>query len=325
MPIVDMRGLLDHAYQNRYAVGCFSVTTLESVINTIHAAEESSAPVVLSLSQSPTLELLATAVERAAEQATVPVAIHFDHATTLEQAIGAIRLGCNSLTVSNSEAENTPTHSIAEMAHACGVPIAATLQDHSVEAIEAQNKQNQKEIAIDFLQLTPADLERDRQQSINQRLKIPLIADADALTEETCPSTIGNGLSMILQRASIKPVETQIKQWGGAGKAAEALQHTTLWAPVEHLIIFNADATTEAAHEMMNRGQKMLAAIPGVRRVFTGEAIQEGAQYRFSWVIRFCHPAVIDSYRDHPDHVAFADTLFRPVAGNRISIDYQAV
>jgi len=34
-------------------------------------------------------------------------------------------------------------------------------------------------------------------------------------------------------------------------------------------------------------------------------------------------PAVIDSYREHPVHVAFADNLFRPVSAERLSIDYQ--
>ncbi|MEW8292943.1 MAG: Dabb family protein [Candidatus Thiodiazotropha endolucinida] len=34
---------------------------------------------------------------------------------------------------------------------------------------------------------------------------------------------------------------------------------------------------------------------------------------------------MIDSYREHPDHVAFADNHFRPVAGDRVSIDYQGV
>ena len=42
-------------------------------------------------------------------------------------------------------------------------------------------------------------------------------------------------------------------------------------------------------------------------------------------LVRFCHPAVIESYREHPDHVAFADNRFRPVAGERISVDYQTV
>ena len=41
--------------------------------------------------------------------------------------------------------------------------------------------------------------------------------------------------------------------------------------------------------------------------------------------MRFYHPVVIDSYRENPDHIAFADDLFRPIAGDRISIDYRAV
>ena len=70
---------------------------------------------------------------------------------------------------------------------------------------------------------------------------------------------------------------------------------------------------------------RILGAIPGVRAVFTGEAVKQDAAYRYTWLVRFCHPAVIESYREHPDHVAFADNLFRPVAGERISIDYQAI
>jgi len=69
----------------------------------------------------------------------------------------------------------------------------------------------------------------------------------------------------------------------------------------------------------------VLSAIPGVREVVTGKAVQENAKYRYTWLVRFCHLAVIDSYRGHPNHVAFADKLFRPVAGERISIDFQTV
>jgi fructose-bisphosphate aldolase class II len=73
----------------------------------------------------------------------------------------------------------------------------------------------------------------------------------------------------------------------------------------------------------MAEGRRVLPGIPGVREVFTGKALKADARYRCSWNIRFCHPAVIDSYRDHPDHRAFADNWFRPVAGDRISIDFQ--
>ena len=73
---------------------------------------------------------------------------------------------------------------------------------------------------------------------------------------------------------------------------------------------------------MMHEGEKVLSQIPGVRRVITANAIQEDAKYKFSWLIEFVHKNVIDSYRDHPDHVAFANKLFRPIAGDRISIDF---
>jgi len=94
----------------------------------------------------------------------------------------------------------------------------------------------------------------------------------------------------------------------------------------EHLIIYNVKGLNEQrVQAMMAEGRRMLAAIPGVREVITGEAVKAGAAYPYTWLVRFCHPAVIDSYRDHPSHVAFADQLFRPVAGERISIDYQAI
>lgn len=108
-----------------------------------------------------------------------------------------------------------------------------------------------------------------------------------------------------------------------AGRAAEVLARCTPWTPVEHLIIYNtSDTDDEAVSAMMTEGRRVLSAIPGVREVFTGNAVQQGARYRHTWLVRFCHPAVIDSYREHPDHVAFADRHFRPVAGDRISIDY---
>ena len=50
--------------------------------------------------------------------------------------------------------------------------------------------------------------------------------------------------------------------------------------------------------------------------------VQDDSQYRHCWLVRFTDPAVIASYRDHPQHRAFADERFRPYAGGRISIDY---
>ena len=134
------------------------------------------------------------------------------------------------------------------------------------------------------------------------------------------------GLVKDVRGAIAAEVERCMHLWGAAGRAAEVLAQCQPWLPVEHLIIYNVEGLDRAAAEkMMAKGREVLSAIPGVRAVFTGEAVQEDARYRYTWLVRFCHPDVIDSYREHPDHVAFADNLFRPVAGGRISIDYLAV
>jgi len=93
--------------------------------------------------------------------------------------------------------------------------------------------------------------------------------------------------------------------------------------PVEHLIIYNIEGLDAAGvAAMTEEGTRMLSKIPGVRAVFTGTAFQPEAAYHYTWIVRFCHTDVIESYKHHPDHTTFADTHFRPVAKDRISIDY---
>ncbi|MFO7594311.1 MAG: ketose-bisphosphate aldolase [Pseudomonadota bacterium] len=196
-----------------------------------------------------------------------------------------------------------------------------------------------------------------RLKQINEALGIPLVLHGGTgLSDDQYSRLIANGISKInyytaladaageclqnnagggergytaLVRGADDAIQDEAERcmrlWGAAGRAAEVLEQCTPWTPVEHLIIYNtSDADKESVEAMMAEGRQVLSAIPGVREVFTGNAVQEEARYRYSWLVRFCHPAVIDSYREHPDHVAFADKRFRPVAGDRISIDYQA-
>ena len=117
-----------------------------------------------------------------------------------------------------------------------------------------------------------------------------------------------------------------IELWGSAGQADAVLDTAERWEPVEHVILYNVEGLTdEDVEEMMAEGRRVLSKIPGVLRVGTGQAVKEDAQYRFCWLVTFCHPAVIDSYRDHPDHRRFADERFRPYAGGRVSIDYRMI
>ena len=200
------------------------------------------------------------------------------------------------------------------------------------------------------------ELDFQRLQKINETLNIPLVIHGGTgLADDQFCQLIANGVAKInyytalsdaaatqirenlkidagagytgmvnnIRSAIANEVERCIHLWGAAGRAEEVLSNCRAWKPVEHLIIYNADENGGIDTEtMIAEGRQILSTIPGVRDVFTGKAVQDDAMYRYIWLVRFCHTAVIDSYREHPDHVAFANNLFRPVADERISIDF---
>jgi len=202
-------------------------------------------------------------------------------------------------------------------------------------------------------------LDFQRLKQINESLGIPLVIHGGTgLSDDQFRQLIANGVAKInyytaLSDAAEKQINENIgagtsggftglvknirtvvaaeaercmRLWGAAGRADEVLSRCRPWLPVEHLIIYNVEGIDKSGVEaMIAEGRRVLSAIPGVREVFTGEAVQDDAKYRHIWLVRFCHPAVIDSYREHPDHLTFADKLFRPVAGERISIDYLSI
>jgi fructose-bisphosphate aldolase class II len=126
-----------------------------------------------------------------------------------------------------------------------------------------------------------------------------------------------------VQGAIQSEVERCIALWGGAGRAEEVLGACRAWREVEHLVIYNSSGDPSRTAAMMAEGRRVLAEIPGVRHVITGTSVPEDAAYRHCWLVRFADAAVIDTYRDHPDHQAFADNHFRPLASERLTIDYQ--
>ncbi len=392
MPLVAMKDMLAHAHAHGYAVGAFDVVSLDFLEGVMAAAEETRAPVIVSLAESHfehfDFELLMPAVEAAAKRARIPVAIHLDHGTGLETLVRAIRLGCNGVMIDASNApfeENVRrTREAVEMAHGCGIPVEGELgYVPGVEGADAElhpgemryttveeAKEYVAETGVDFLAVSVGtvhgrmkgepDLDLDRLAAINEALGIPLVIHGGTgLAQAQYEGLIARGVTKInyytaladaagrqiaaneaggarpagyaertrgVAEAVAREAARMIRLWGGADRAGEVLAAAAPWREVEHLIIYNVEGLDEeGTRAMMQRGRRVLGAIPGVRRVFIGEAVQEGAGYRYVWLVRFCHPAVIDSYRDHPAHVVFADTEFRPVAGGRISIDYMAL
>lgn len=133
-------------------------------------------------------------------------------------------------------------------------------------------------------------------------------------------TTLVRGTADAVRQEAARCIET----WGSAGRSDAVLAYCRPWLPVEHAIFFNTEGLDgDAVEDMLGEGRRVLGNIPGVHRVFTGHAVQDGAPYQHCWLVRFAARPVIDSYREHPVHQHFADTRFRPYAGGRVSIDFE--
>lgn len=133
--LVTTKELLEHAQENKYAVGAFNVNNMEIVQAIIEAAEETQSPVILQASQGGLkyagVEYIAGLGKIAAQNASVPVAIHLDHGTDFDQIMQCIRHGFTSVMIDASKYpldENIAmTKKVIEVAHAVGVSVEAEL------------------------------------------------------------------------------------------------------------------------------------------------------------------------------------------------------
>ena len=389
MPLINMRDMLAHAYENKYAVGAFDLVSLDFLEAIVRGAEQRRAPVILSLAESHfeyfNFELAMAATVAAARRTHVPIAIHLDHGLSLESAVRAIRFGCNGVMVDVSTrpfAENVAhTRAVVDLAHACGVPVEGELgyvagvegedaEKHPGEIVYTAPQEARayiEQTGVDFLAVsigtvhgrmrgTPR-LDFERLAQINTALGIPLVIHGGTgLSDDQYRRLIENGTAKInyytaladAAGASIRinaerdaragytglvrgvrgaiqsEVERMIDLFGSSNQADACLRASRPWQEVAHVIGFNVQGCTpEQTAELLRRGRTDLADVPGVRRVATGEALTDDARYRQLWLIEFAHPQVITSYRDHPKHRAFADQHFRPIAADRLSIDYR--
>ncbi|MDH5393490.1 MAG: class II fructose-bisphosphate aldolase [Gammaproteobacteria bacterium] len=388
MPLVNMRDMLHHAYDNNYAVGAFDLVSLDFLEAVIAAAENSRSAVILSVAEPHFVhydfELLLPAVEAAAKRATVPVAIQLDHGSSLETTIKAINLGCNGvmLDASNQDlSENINlTKAVVEMAHKCGVSVVGELgyvagkvgegaEQHPGEAAltnPSEAKAYVERTGVDFLAVSigtvqgrmdgRAKLDYTRLKQLNQTVNIPLVIHGGSgLNEDQFHKLTSNGVAKIdyftalsdiaakamrkrskenpngsftdlkkdVKQAISTEVQRCLRQWGSAGRAAEVLAQCEPWLSVEHLIIHNIDvASTQSVNSLMVKGKDLLLQIPGVREVFTSEAVEENSKYRFCWSVRFTHKAALESFRSNNNFDAFLKQQFKPNVSDYISIDY---
>jgi fructose-bisphosphate aldolase class II len=390
MAMVDMKDLLYHAYQNRYAVGAFEIVNLDFLKAVIEAAEQSRSPVILNVVEAHIklfdFELLMAAVVRAAKRARVPVAIYLDHCSSLDAVQTAISLGCNGVMYDSAE-ESFPvnvenTRQAVNLAHACGVPVEGEVgyvagimsddtepgEDASVYTSVNEAKVYVERTGVDFLGISIGTvhgraknklrLDFNRLARIHDSVNIPLVIHGGTgLNDDQYHKLIDHGVAKInyftaLAEQAIKQIKANVAHgemtyeklfanvsdqicaevqrcmqiWGSAGRAAEVLMQCRAWNNVEHVIVYNTRSDDpDVIDDMLNRGKQDLSKIPGVLQVQIGKSVNAQSKYRYCWLIRFAHEQVIESYKSHPIHVAYADKHFRPLAEDRITTDYEII
>lgn len=173
---------------------------------------------------------------------------------------------------------------------------------------------------------------KNKINDISQDCAIPIIESTETLadvSEELEKQTIQaiqslsgwQEINESIMQESTRLILELFDRMNASNQGSLALSNCKVCRPVEHLIIYNTTSNDQITAELAANGRQVLDNIPGVRATWSGTAIKTDAQYQWFWLIRFANPQVIDSYREHPEHVNYADTYFRPNAADRISID----
>ena len=138
MALVSMTEMLNKALDGKYAVGQFNINNLEWTQAILTAAQKTSSPVILGVSEGAAryfggFKVITTMVNALMESMdiTVPVAVHLDHGSSFEKCKEAIDAGFSSVMIDGShgpfEGNVKMTKEVVEYAHARGVSVEAEL------------------------------------------------------------------------------------------------------------------------------------------------------------------------------------------------------
>lgn len=231
MTLVTLNDVLPKAQREKYAVGAFNYTDLNTARGIIEAAEEENSPVVLQIAQShfPYLPIepgVNIALDLA-KRASVPVVVHLDHGTDVKTCMQALKLGFSSIMLDLStkpfEENLEATKMVTRVAHDMGVTVEGEvgvmtrdsgegdpdydkLTDNYTQVSEAVKFA--KETGIDAMAISygtvhgiyreKPNLNFDRLKEIREAVDTPLVVHgASGLTEEEYKKSIENGITKI--------------------------------------------------------------------------------------------------------------------------------
>ncbi len=157
---------------------------------------------------------------------------------------------------------------------------------------------------------------------INYYTALSDLAAAAAATLD--PTDAGYTAGIDAVRAAVtNEVARTCEVFGAAGRAEASLATCRPWQETEHLVLFNwSDAVAGRAEEYERQGIDALDLVPGVRGVRLGHALRADARYHRAWLVRLASAEAEAAYMADPRHLAYADTVFRPHAEDRLKTDY---
>ena len=353
MAIVNFGDLVRHAALHRYALNIMPVASSAALEAALSAGHEQRAPLILApsaASRGPGMKkALFAACEAAARDAELPmVLMGFQEAVT-GTPISTLNLGCNAIHITPSTADFpqavAEAKALVEIAKQCGIGSGALLPGDAADETSQDNRPPVAECIafaerteVDFLEVDVggadagkrrAKLDYGRLRRIHEALTIPLLTRvAGDMQPDQVHRLIESGVALVQHIDAPEPdaglLAERLKLWGSAGRAVEVLTQCRPLQPVAHVVEFNVlpDALPKLA-DILQMGRQRLAAIPGVRYVATGEALAADSRYRYCWIITFANEQAMRYYRDHPLHVEYADHHFRPIAEDRLTIDFR--
>lgn len=229
MPLVTAKDMLQHAYQNGYAVPAFATHNLEVMKAVVEAAEELDSPIILQMTPGTIryvgMDQIVAMTRVVAKQAMIPIVLHLDHGDSFGTVMQCLRAGFTSVMIDGSllpfEENVSLTRKVVEAAHAVGVPVEAELgtiggveDDLNVE--EGEVSYTDPALAEQFVSRTNIDtfapafgtahgvykgepkLDFCRLNNINRKVGIPLVMHgASGVPEDSVRESLNYGISKI--------------------------------------------------------------------------------------------------------------------------------
>lgn len=133
---VPMKGMLEDANKNYYAVPAINVMNMELVRGVINAAEEENSPLIINIGEVHMIrhgdaELLAPMIKYLAERSPVPIALNYDHGKSWERITHSFRNGFTSIMIDASaydlEENIAITKKVVDLCHTQNVSVEAEL------------------------------------------------------------------------------------------------------------------------------------------------------------------------------------------------------